>query len=414
VGDQFGEDKAHLVTKVFQIFYFSINFGSFFSQIITPALYVGVGPEVAFGVPGILMVVAAVVFWAGRNRFVRVPAQPGGVLGLLDAVVTICLLSPFFALIVGYFVLWEHFVPPPGAAGLAAFGAFLGSYPWLPLGTLAALGAGVALFVVRQRIQPDTTSFLPVLVWSVRNRRLRRPGQSLFDPARERFGEEAGDGPPAVLRIMLVFSAVSVFWALFDQHASTWVEQAKQMDLTLSIPGRSEPVRMNPAQVAALNPIMVMILIPALNLLVYAPLRRRGVEVKPLVRMAAGMFIAALAFVAAAALQGVIERVGTGQIHAVWQVGQYLFLTVAEVLVSITGLEFAYTQAPRAMKSTIMGFWLACIAMGNILVAFLAPLQKRLPLSQFFWLFAGLMLVAAVLFSILARFYRGKTYLQRA
>ena len=44
---------------------------------------------------------------------------------------------------------------------------------------------------------------------------------------------EAGDGPPAVLRIALVFSMVSVFWALFDQHASTWVEQAKQMDLVL-------------------------------------------------------------------------------------------------------------------------------------------------------------------------------------
>ena len=53
---------------------------------------------------------------------------------------------------------------------------------------------------------------------------------------RAKFGDEAGDGPPAVLKIMVVFSMVSVFWALFDQHASTWVDQAKQMALGLTVP----------------------------------------------------------------------------------------------------------------------------------------------------------------------------------
>ena len=87
-------------------------------------------------------------------------------------------------------------------------------------------------------------------------------------------------------------------------------------------------------------------------------------------------------------------------------------MTVSEVLVSITGLEFAYTQAPRAMKSTIMSFWLLCITFGNLLVAFLAPLQKTIQLSQFFWLFAGLMAGAATIFMLLALTYKGKAYLQ--
>jgi POT family proton-dependent oligopeptide transporter len=89
-------------------------------------------------------------------------------------------------------------------------------------------------------------------------------------------------------------------------------------------------------------------------------------------------------------------------------------MTTAEVLVSITGLEFAYTQAPRAMKSTIMSFWLLCVTIGNLLVAFLSPLQEQLPLSSFFWVFAVLMAGAAVLFAVLAYFYKGKTYLQEA
>jgi POT family proton-dependent oligopeptide transporter len=101
-------------------------------------------------------------------------------------------------------------------------------------------------------------------------------------------------------------------------------------------------------------------------------------------------------------------------VHALWQIIQYFIMTVAEVLVSVTGLEFAYTQAPRAMKSTIMSFWLLCVTFGNLLVAFLAPLQKTIALSQFFWLFAGLMGCAAAIFLVMALFYKGKTYLQHA
>ena len=61
-----------------------------------------------------------------------------------------------------------------------------------------------------------------------------------------------------------------------------------------------------------------------------------------------------------------------------------------------------------------MSFWLLCVTLGNILVKFLAPLQTSVALSSFFWLFAGLMAVAAVVFAVLARFYKGKTYLQKA
>jgi POT family proton-dependent oligopeptide transporter len=84
------------------------------------------------------------------------------------------------------------------------------------------------------------------------------------------------------------------------------------------------------------------------------------------------------------------------------------------VLVSVTGLEFAYTQAPRSMKSTMMGFWLLCVTFGNVLVAFLAPMEQILELSEFFFVFTGLMALAAVIFAVLAFFYKGKTYLQAA
>jgi hypothetical protein len=60
----------------------------------------------------------------------------------------------------------------------------------------------------------------------------------------------------------------------------------------------------------------------------------------------------------------------------------------------------------------MMGFWLLCVTGGNVLVAFLAPMEAILNLSQFFWIFTALMAGAAVVFALLAARYKGKTYLQ--
>jgi POT family proton-dependent oligopeptide transporter len=86
-------------------------------------------------------------------------------------------------------------------------------------------------------------------------------------------------------------------------------------------------------------------------------------------------------------------------------------ITLSEVLVSVTGLEFAYSQAPRRMKSTVMGFWMLTIAFGNVLVALLARFG-HLPLVDFFWVFAVLMTIAAIIFMARASFYQVRDYPQ--
>ncbi len=378
VGDQFTEANSHLVTKVFQVFYFIINYGSFFSTLLTPLLLEYVNAEVAFGVPGVLMALATLVFWLGRHKFIHVPPSPGGRLGLFDTLVTVLLFSPLFSLILGYFVLWEDYLGIAQAeakqsgtefAGVttALVGRYFVQYWWLPAATITAVVVGLSLFRVRQRMQASE-SFLPVLLYNFTHQHERTADMSFFDVGRRRFGEEAGDGPPAVLKIMVVFSMVSVFWALFDQHASTWVDQARQMALGLTVPAylgywavgatigmslfagvwlfrwlgadpisrrvttqvlslvlglglaaavcdlfgpplgnvsetdgvvvreRMLSIEMHPAQLSALNPLFVMIVIPAMNFLVYRPLAAAGIEIKPLRRMTVGMFLASAAF----------------------------------------------------------------------------------------------------------------------
>ena len=75
VGDQFGQSNRHLMTRVFNWFYWSINLGAFVSTLATPWLLHWYGPHWAFGVPGVLMALATFVFWLGRRKFIHIPAK---------------------------------------------------------------------------------------------------------------------------------------------------------------------------------------------------------------------------------------------------------------------------------------------------------------------------------------------------
>lgn len=401
VGDQFGAGNWHLLKWVYQAFYFIINFGSTFATLLIPLFKEWWGWSVAFAIPGILMFIATAVFWMGRHTFVHVPARPGGTLGLLDT-----LSGTFLALALGalLFFPWEQ--------------------PALPLGVAAgSLVLGLFVFKLRQDRQQDD-GFLAITFYAVGAllrgegpRPADAPGSSLhhlaqsrfWGPAVRKFGLEATEGPVAVLKIISVFFLVSMFWALFDQHASTWIQQASMMDREFSLPvvGTFEVL---PEQISSLNPVLVMILIPILGFGVYPLFERKlSVSPTPLRRMSVGMFIASLAFVSVALIQSRIQA--GAQMHVAWQLLPYTLMTLSEVLVSITGLEFAYTQAPPRMKSVIMGFWLLTVAFGNKLVALLAGF-KSLDLVSFFWVFAALMAGAAILFTARAAFYTVKDYTQ--
>jgi POT family proton-dependent oligopeptide transporter len=222
------------------------------------------------------------------------------------------------------------------------------------------------------------------------------PGQHWLDGARDRHPEEAIEGAKAVFRIMGVFAAVTLFYALFDQKGSSWVFQARHLDLTLL--GHTY----SPAQLQALNPALVLVLVPLFTWGVFPALERRGVALAPLRKMTWGMFVTVLSFVAAAILQMLVDAGRTP--HALWQVPQYVLLTAGEVLVAVTGLEFSYTQAPRAMRSTIMSIWFLTVFVGNLLTALVTKVV-RLEGAAYFWLFAALMLAAALVFGAVARRY---------
>ncbi|GFW01969.1 solute carrier family 15 member 2 [Trichonephila clavipes] len=50
--------------------------------------------------------------------------------------------------------------------------------------------------------------------------------------------------------------------------------------------------------------------------------------------------------------------VSPNSIHRLWQIPQYIVMTAAEVMFSITGLDFSYSQAPSSLKSIVQAIWL--------------------------------------------------------
>lgn len=387
MGDQFDQHNKHLSKVVFDAFYWIINFGSFFASLFMPKLLRGWGPaawwdispaSVAFGIPGILMGLATLFFWMGRRKYIVVPPTPPDPDSFSSVVKTA--------------------LTAPGAGKLGvslAIGGVVASLAVLSLIPIYSLYDGKNIVII----------LISVLVLLLLGTGLGAWFQ--LERARGKHSDEAVDGVRGVLRVLVMFALVTPFWSLFDQKASTWVFQGGQMVW---------PSWVGAPEMQALNPALVMVLIPFNNLVVFPFLRARGFQVTTLARMGTGIALAAAAWVVAGSVQLVIDS--GARISLWWQLPQYLLLTTGEVLVSATGLEFAYSQAPKSMKGVIMAFWSLAVTVGNLWVLLVNSTVKRDAVNEAIvqtgitvtafqmFFFAAFAAVAALAFAVVARRYR--------
>jgi len=171
----------------------------------------------------------------------------------------------------------------------------------------------------------------------------------------------SSNGLKTVASLFVIYAFVAVFWALFDQTGSSWVLQARDMDLEIDLLLWSGTLL--PSQIQALNPILVLALIPVFSYGIY-PALDKVFGMTPIRKIGGGLFVMVTAFALIAWVQ---ERIDAGETPSIaWQLVGYVLLTASEVMVSITALEFSYTQAPRKMKSVIMAFFLWSVSLGNV------------------------------------------------
>lgn len=315
-GDQFTSENKSLLPKMFSIFYFSINVGAFSSSLLTPIFLDSYGPEIAFGIPGVCMVIATIVFWLGRHRF--------------------------------------RAVPPVG--------------------------------------------------W--------RAYRTIFSNPEART---------ALKRVSILFLHISVFWSIFDQMGSAWVIQATKMQRSFTVPAYSPILsgltfELLPAQIQALNPILILLLIPLFSYVIY-PLCSRCVPMYAIRKILLGMICTAIAF----ALSGLAQiRIDQGlDVSILWQCAAMLVLTIAEIMVSITALEVAYTKAPQGSKSIVMGLFYLSVSLGNFITALVNQLLdtvrdiSALSGSGYYFFFSLLMIVTTCslwLFVHRSQYWRTELY----
>ncbi len=333
VGDQFDESNKHLISKAFGIFYFCINVGAFISQLAIPYIAGRWGYAWAFGIPGILMGIATIIFFMGRNTYRRVP--PTGI---------------------------------------------------------------------------KKENFIAVNFYAIANQRSRKKGESFLDVAKNKYPEHTVNGMKAVWRILLFFSVVPIFYALYYQNTSEWILQATQMDLHfLGINWLAE-------QVQSSNGILILVFIPLFTYVLFPSLERRGIKVTPLNKFGIGFITTIISFLIIYWIQVQIDNGAHPNVG--WQFLAYFILTIAEVLIYQTGLEFAYTQAPESMKSSIMAFWLLTLSLGNLLLSLINSsiasngIFSFLTGARYYLFFIIVMIVTTLFYFIVIKKYLRKPVAQ--
>jgi POT family proton-dependent oligopeptide transporter len=333
VGDQFDKSNEHLLSKMYGWFYFTINTGSIVSTLLIPIVYNKFGPELAFGIPGVLMCLATIIFFLGRKKYVR--------------------------------------VPPSG---------------------------------------PKRENFMSISFYAIIQLFKKKDARPFWERLSEEqhFSAKSIDGVQAVYRILMIFAFTPIFWAMWDQNLAEWVLQAKKLDLHIF------GYELFAEQIQTFNPIFLVGMIPVMTYGVFPLFEKMGISPTPLRKIGAGLFLTAVTFVIIAFLQTNIDQGGRPSVW--WQILAYLILAIAEILVSITCLEYAYTHSPKSMKSTMSALYLLGISLGNY---FDSLVNKSIANNGFFaqytgakyyWLFIGIITVFFILYLFIAKRLPEKSY----
>lgn len=379
VGDQFGQSNRHMMTRVFGWFYFAINFGSFFSTLLTPWLLKHYGPGWAFGVPGILMALATLVFWIGRHRYIHIPPKGWAFVQETFSKDGLRALGGIISIYVFVAVFWSLYDQSGGAWVLQASQMnchFMG-ITWLESQIQAVNPLLILIF-----IPVFSYAVYPLVGKVVTLTPLRKIGAGFFLTV-------AAFGISAMAQARIDQAQASFRTEIAPMVAADTIDYAKTMDALKAEEHNST------AQ-----------------------------DLEVLTKDAKPADAAWQSKVASVIAGGGVAVMKDGSHHAAdwpsiaWQIVAYIVLTAAEVLVSVTCLEFSYTQAPPKMKSLVMSLYLLSVSAGNALTALVNRFttdgagNSTLEGASYYWFFTYLMLGAAIVYIVVAQFYKPKEYLQ--
>ncbi|XP_049919077.1 solute carrier family 15 member 1-like [Epinephelus moara] len=283
-GDHFGDHQEKQRSTFFSIFYLSINAGTLLSTVITPILRAqecGIHTQqkcypLAFGVPAALTVVALIVFIVGSGMYTK-NAPQGNIL------VKVC----------------------------------------------KCIG-----FAIKSRFRHRAPEYPKRAHW--------------MDWAEEKYDKLLIARVKMVLKVLFLYTPLPMFWALYEQQGSRWTLQATTMDGDFGL------LIIQPDQMQTVNPILILVLVPVMNSLIYPLIAKCKLNFTPLRRMTVGMFIAALAFVCAALVQIQIDK--TLPKFPSSTVGQAKFINVLDRSLDVKAGTNEFTLKPYTANDDYLTF----------------------------------------------------------
>ncbi len=435
-----GWTTQHLVSIFFSSFYLSINLGSLFAYLLLPLARRYGGFEAAFGAATIVLALSLVVFVLPCRKYLR-ERPKGSILASILAVIAAgcseqcrtrgtfwwlsCCSSSGSSVVHGdepdglmsavkRTVAGEE-PPTPSAllddgedhaSALDRSEALTGGSEDAESASMVASPASAkpsprAGGSAAAHGEPEKDEAAAVAEAArVRSMALRERAGCL-NAVRGKFSDEMVDGAASITAILPVFSIIALFWALYDQQGNTWVLQAKRMDL-----GPFEP-----DQLGAINPLLVMVMLPVYRAAILPCLECLGrrcpiLEPTPLKRMGVGMLLASFTFLLSAAVEFVIDSSPPKSVSVLLQLPQWVLITIAEIFLSVTGLEWAYTQADRNLQGVCMAAWFFSNGLGDIIGGLLYQATKSLSQTAIYLMFAALMVVAFGVYAVIAIGYK--------
>ncbi|KAH3862535.1 solute carrier family 15 member 4-like isoform X2 [Dreissena polymorpha] len=242
------------------------------------------------------------------------------------------------------------------------------------------------------------------------------------------------EGVKAVLKVLPVFGIVIIYWAVYSQMSTSLFLQSERMDITVN--GAKLPA----AILNIFNTLIILVMIPIMDRIVYPTLAKYGKSPTHLQRMGIGIFLVALSMVYAGIIEiirkkdmenhGFISQELSGstfnasKISMFAQVPEFALIGGSEVFASISGLEFAYTQAPEFMQGLIMGLFLMTSGIGSYVASLIVTIVQSWRTSEssdwfpeeandghmeyMLFLLAVLSLLSLVAFIFVAKWYKYK------
>jgi proton-dependent oligopeptide transporter, POT family len=213
--------------------------------------------------------------------------------------------------------------------------------------------------------------------------------------------EQRHEERTALLRLSGLFVLITFFWSVYDQSYSTWTLFARDY-LMLETPLGHIP----PDSIQGQNALLIIILSPLFAWIWSKTDRDEAHRLASSKKMLIGFFLVILSM-------GVMSSAGYysayGKISILWEVAAYILMTMAELCISVIGLQMAFEEAPPTMKSMVTGIWLCTISAGDALAGWFSRIYTKTTPGNFFALMALMIVVVTVAFYFVGKRFENRS-----